>query len=175
MDAGAAGGGDRVVAQALPERLVHQRGDVVGEREQDRVAGHRRELAVEQAVGGVPGGDVHRLGLHRGQQLLGGGVRLRPGGGQAGDRGLQLGARLEHRRRARVVRRPRAGGGAGDERARALPRLDHALHLQRAIASRTEARLTSSERARSRSDGSRSPGASTPDRMSAARRSAICS
>ena len=44
-----------------------------------------------------------------------------------------------------------------------------------ASASRTDARLTSSVRASSRSDGSRSPGASRPERMSAASRSAICS
>src|SRR5215207_1977987 len=73
VHARAAGVGDGVVAQPLPERLVHQRGDLVGEAEQDRVAGEGREPAVEAAVAVVParavlvgGGIVHRV-----EELLG--------------------------------------------------------------------------------------------------------
>ena len=156
------GCGDRVVAQPLPQRLVHQRGDVVGEREQDRVAGHGRELAVEEAVGGVPGGDVHRLGLHRGEQLLGRLVALGAGGGEPGDGGLELRARLEHGRRAGVVRRPSDGGSPTTNVPAPWRVSTTPCSCSEASASRTDARLTSSVRARSRSDGSRSPGASTP-------------
>src|SRR5829696_7428804 len=55
VHARAAGAGDRVVAQPLPERLVHERGDLVGQAEQHGVAGECGEPAVEAAVAVVPG------------------------------------------------------------------------------------------------------------------------
>src|SRR5918995_1866400 len=54
VHARAAGAGDGVVAQALPQRLVHERGDLVGEAEQDGIAGERGEATVEAAVGVLP-------------------------------------------------------------------------------------------------------------------------
>src|SRR4051794_7626726 len=50
VDAGAARAGDGVVAQALPQRLIHHRGDVVGETGEHRVRGQDRDLAMEAAV-----------------------------------------------------------------------------------------------------------------------------
>ena len=100
------------------------------------------------------------------------------GGGEPGDGGLELRARLEHGRRAGVVRRAPAARRPR-RRSRTCRRRRGSRRRRaaaaRPIASRTEARLTSSARASSRSDGSRSPGASRPERMSAASRSAICS
>src|SRR5215218_7464988 len=65
--------GDGVVAQALPERLVHQGGDVLGQAEQYRVRGEGGELAVEAAVALVPPGPVvlGRRGVHGVEQALG--------------------------------------------------------------------------------------------------------
>src|SRR5215208_2451228 len=84
VDARAARLRDRVVAQPLPERLVHQRRDLVGEGEQHRVGRQRGEPAVEAAVALVPTAAVAvRLrGVHRVEQLLGLGVCAAAAGGE---------------------------------------------------------------------------------------------
>ena len=132
------GAGDGVVAQALPERLVHQGGDLVGEAEQDGIAGEGGEPPVEAAVAVVPAGEV---GLHLGpvhgvEEGLGLRVATAAARGERGHAGLQQQPRLEHVERPRVVRRlqlaeqlERVGG---DERAGAGARLEHAADLQRA-------------------------------------------
>src|SRR5215216_2897713 len=138
MDAGAAGLGDRVVAQALPQRLVHQRRDVVGEAEEHRVRGERGELAVEAAVAVVPSGAIAAGlgGVHRVEEPLGLVVAPAAPGGQGGDARLQQQARLEQVERPRVVRRELDAGGepiervGGDERPGAGPRLEHPAQLE---------------------------------------------
>ena len=132
VDAGAAGHGDRVVAQPVPERLVHQLGDVVGEGEQHGVAGHRRQLAVEEAVRRAPGGDS-----------AGSRPPWRRAGSPRPRRAVRAG-RPDGRPRARAARgppaRPTGSRRAGPQRPRArrrprtFPRragLDHALDLER--------------------------------------------
>src|SRR5215207_754460 len=131
--------GDRVVAQPLPERLVHQGGDLVGEAGQDGVGRERGELAVEAAVAVVPacalavgGGGVHRV-----EQALGLVVAAAAARGQRGNAGLDQQPRLEQVERPCVVG---GQGGAGrepvervggDERPCARPRLEHAAQRQR--------------------------------------------
>ena len=140
----APGDGDRLVAQALPERLVHHRGDVVGQGDEDRVVGHDRDLAVEEAIALVPVGAVRVVAgpVHAREQLLGVRVGAAVAGGEGGDSRLEQLARLEQRGGARVVRqRDRAAARAGsldaldrvgrDERARAGARLDHPVDLER--------------------------------------------
>src|SRR5215207_7793850 len=105
VDARAAGLRDRVVAQPLPQRLVHQRRDLVGEPEQHRVGGQRGEPAVEAAVALVPAAAVAAggRGIHPVEQPL----RLRVGaaaaGGERGDAGLEQQPRLDQVERAGVV------------------------------------------------------------------------
>src|SRR3954452_22184072 len=134
VDAGPAGPGDRIVAQALPERLVPPRGGVIGEAEEHRVGGQRGDLAVEAAVALVPArpvvgrlGGVH--GVEEPLRLVVAPCALR---GQGGD------ARLEHQPRLEQVERPGVVRGQlrarrqalervrGDEGARAGARLDRA-------------------------------------------------
>ena len=177
VDAGAARLGDRVVAQPLPQRLVHQR----------RRRGRRRRAAPgcrsSPRAGGERGGRrsfqtamSHRLGLHRGEQVLGRGVALRAARRRAG------------RRRAPAARAPRArptGDAscgaprrAGGRRPRTSPRPGASRRRPAAAARRSPRAPTRGDLQRpasSRSDGSRSPGASAPERMSAASRSATCS
>src|SRR6185436_2429435 len=83
VDGGTAGNGDRVVAQPLPQRLVHHGSDATGEVDEDRVAGQRRDPLVEPAVAVVP--DVAARVLHRGQQRLDLGVRPAALRGETGD------------------------------------------------------------------------------------------
>ena len=131
---------------------------------------------MEEPVGGVPGRDLDRLGLHRGEQLLGGLVALGAGGGQAGDGGLERDPGLEHGGRADASYSAPFDGGGPTTNVPAPWRVSTTpCSASEASASRTDARLTSSVRASSRSDGSRWPGTRTPARMSSARRSAICS
>src|SRR3954470_21574550 len=130
VDGGPAGDGDRVVAQPLPQRLVHDRGDATGEVDEDGGARQRRDPLVEAAVAVVP--DVAARVLHRGEQRLDLGIRPPALGGEAGDGRLEQRARLEQVGRAGVVQLAAAlGGPGGDERARARPRLDHAGDLER--------------------------------------------
>ncbi len=103
-------------------------------------------------------------------------VALGAGGGEPGDGGLEL--RRGPRARPTGWRRaatPLDGGGPTTNVPAPWRVSTTPCSCSEASASRTDARLTSSVRARSRSDGSRSPGVSTPERMSSARRSAICS
>src|SRR5215213_4202176 len=101
VDPRTAGPGDRVVAQPLPERLVHQPGDLVGEPEQHRVRSQGGELAVEAAVALIPAGAVAvgRGGVHRVEQPLGLGFAAAAAGGERGD------ARLEQQPRLQQVER----------------------------------------------------------------------
>ena len=132
VDSCPSGDRDRVVAQPLPQRLVHQGGHVVGEREQDRVAGHRRELAVEQAIRACSRWRCRPA--RPPSPRAGSRPRCRAGARAAASRataGSSCSARLEHGRRAGVVRRLGGRRPRGDERAGALARLHHALDLQR--------------------------------------------
>src|SRR5215212_1306194 len=118
VDAGAAGPHDRVVAQALPQRLVHQRGDVVGEAREDGVAGQRRELAVEAAVAVVPARAVAAGlgGVHGVEQRLGLGIAAAAARRERSDARLQQEPRLEQVERSGVVRAELAAGSEALQR-----------------------------------------------------------
>ena len=180
--------GDRLVAQALPQRLVHDRGDVVGERDEHRVGGHDRDLAVEEAVALVPVGAVGVLG--RRGPCARAAPRRRGRAGRGGPRARRPGARAARAPRAARWgwRRGQGDGAVGPRRRCTRSTASAATNepapgrvsitpwsCSAAIASRTDERPTSRRCARSRSDGSRSPGLSSPMRISPAIRSAICS
>ena len=109
----------RVVAKPPPQRLVHDRRELVADRDHDRVAGHHSDLAVKHAVGLRPDRPLIRAGrvrqpLHLVQQPLGERVAAGAVGRDPGDRGLERLARLQQRERA-GVRGP--GAPAGTPRA----------------------------------------------------------
>ena len=149
LQGGAAGDGDGVVAQPLPQRLVHQVGQVVGDRQQHGVGGRDGELAVEAAVGVAPAAALVGVGGvgargHRREQRVDRGVRpVAARRRERDDLRLQDPAGLEDGGRPGVGGEVEAGGellGVGDalervvgeEGARAAARLDQAAELERA-------------------------------------------
>ena len=152
--------GDRVVAQPPPERLVHQRGDVVGEAEQHGVGGERGDLAVEAAVGVVQ--PAHRRlglgGVHGVEQALGLGVAAARAARRARRRrarasGAPRAGRTARRRARSARRRPRAGRARRQRRTSRSPAASRGPRAAASepIASRTEARPTrAAARARAR-------------------------
>ena len=135
---------EHVVPQAAPQRLRHHPGDLVGDREENRVVGVDGDLPVEEAVGVAPDGAVLRVlpvprvvhHLEEALELL---VRREARRGERRDGRLHRGTRLEQRDGADAevehVGSRLLGedleGVVGHARARAVLRLEHAQHLQR--------------------------------------------
>ena len=133
----APGDGDRVVAQAPPEGLVHQVGDVVGDRDQNGVARRVGEAAVELAIGVAPALSLVGIGgvggsRHHPEQAIDLAVSAGRSRCERHDCGLEDRTCLQDGRGAGVGGDPQQRAGVrylDDERPGPLTRLDESGQL----------------------------------------------